>query len=122
MFPETDSSQTIIDCFLGELEKNSVEVKYRCALESIENKEDNWVLHTSQGALSCEKLVMTTGSNPKIWKLLENLGHQIIPPVPSLFTFDIKDERIKDIPGVVVKDVEVSDHPIIYFKKGITWN
>ncbi|NRA94448.1 MAG: aminoacetone oxidase family FAD-binding enzyme, partial [Psychroserpens sp.] len=58
--------------------------------------------------LSCEKLVMTTGSNPKIWKLLENLGHQIIPPVPSLFTFDIKDERIKDIPGVVVKDVEVS--------------
>ena len=54
-----------------------------------------------------EKLLIATGSNPKIWKLLEGLGHTISNPVPSLFTFNIKDERIKDIPGVVVQDVEV---------------
>ena len=56
---------------------------------------------------SCEKLLIATGSNPKIWKLLEDLGHTISQPVPSLFTFNIKDERIEDIPGVVAQNVEV---------------
>jgi predicted Rossmann fold flavoprotein len=49
------------------------------------------------------KLLLATGSNPKIWKLLEGLGHTVIPPVPSLFTFNIKDPRIKDLPGVATR-------------------
>jgi predicted Rossmann fold flavoprotein len=52
--------------------------------------------------------MVATGSNPKIWQLLETFGHTIAKPVPSLFTFNITDERIKDIPGVVVKDVAVT--------------
>jgi predicted Rossmann fold flavoprotein len=64
-------------------------------------------IETSQGTIECEKLVVATGSNPKIWNLLEDLGHTIVQPVPSLFTFDIKDKRIKDIPGVVAKNVEI---------------
>ena len=68
---------------------------------------NKFILQTNQGTLSCEKIVVATGSNPKIWNLLSELGHNIVSPVPSLFTFDIKDERIKDIPGVVAKDVEV---------------
>ena len=44
--------------------------------------------------------MIATGSNPKIWKLLEGLGHAIIPAVPSLFTFNIKDQRILDLPGI----------------------
>ena len=43
---------------------------------------------------------MTTGSNPKIWELLQNLGHTIVEPVPSLFTSPIKDVRIKDLMGL----------------------
>lgn len=43
---------------------------------------------------------MGTGSNPKMWELLQNLGHSIIEPVPSLFTFNIKDSRIKDLMGL----------------------
>ncbi|MGB6268292.1 MAG: aminoacetone oxidase family FAD-binding enzyme, partial [Olleya sp.] len=56
---------------------------------------------------SAEKLIVATGSNPKIWSFLEQLGHTIIKPVPSLFTFNIKDDRIKDIPGVVAQNVTV---------------
>ena len=56
--------------------------------------------------------MITTGSNPKIWKLLEEIGHSIIPPVPSLFTFNIKDSRIVDLPGIAteaaVKVVDVN--------------
>ncbi|WP_033960010.1 NAD(P)/FAD-dependent oxidoreductase [Psychroserpens jangbogonensis] len=108
MFPITDSSQTIINCFLHEVEKHQVDVLYNHALRSISKSDESWLLETTQGDLLAKKVMIATGSNPKIWKLLEQLGHTISQPVPSLFTFDIKDERINDIPGVVAKNVEVT--------------
>ncbi len=107
MFPESNSSQTIIDCFLNEAEKYGVVVLYNHSVKSIDKKEDGFEIETTQGWFSAEKVLVTTGSNTKIWAQLENLGHTISQPVPSLFTFNIGDERIKDIPGVVAKDVEV---------------
>lgn len=107
MFPVTNSSQTIIDCFLNEAKKHKVEVLYNHSVKTIKANELDFSIDTSQGDFNCDKVVIATGSNPKIWKLLEGLGHNIMSPVPSLFTFDIKDNRIKDIPGVVAKDVEV---------------
>src|SRR5690554_8165474 len=50
---------------------------------------------------------MATGSNTKIWDLLQSADHSIIPPVPSLFTFNIKDDRIKDLTGVSAEMVTV---------------
>ena len=107
MFPITNSSKTIIDCFLNEAKKHQVEVLYNHSVKSINKEENCWELETSQGNFTTKKLLIATGSNPKIWQLLENLGHTISQPVPSLFTFNIKDERIKDIPGVVALNVEV---------------
>ena len=113
MFPISNSSQTIIDCFLSEAKKLEIEILYNHSVKSLEPvmisgvEASKFKVETNQGALTCDKLVIATGSNPKIWKLLVDLGHTIIHPVPSLFTFDIKDNRIKDIPGVVAKDVEV---------------
>ncbi len=107
MFPESNSSQTIIDCFLNETKKHHVEVLYSHSVKYILNTEDSWQLETNQGDFTSEKLLITTGSNPKIWNLLESLHHTISQPVPSLFTFDIKDKRIKTIPGVVAQNVEV---------------
>ena len=107
IFPVSNTSQTIIDCFLHEAKKHHVDLLYNHVVKAINIEDNGFLVETSQGYIACEKLVVATGSNPKIWNLLENLGHRIVPPVPSLFTFDIKDERIKDIPGVVAKDVEV---------------
>ena len=107
MFPVSNSSQTIIDCFLSEAKKHKVEVLYNHAVKTIKARENDFLIETQQDIIECKKLVVATGSNPKIWKLLEDLGHTIVQPVPSLFTFDIKDKRIKNIPGVVAKDVEV---------------
>ena len=71
-------------------------------------QDDNlWHLETSQGLFKTKNVVIATGSNPKIWNLLEELGHTILQAVPSLFTFNIKDERINDIPGVVSSNVEI---------------
>lgn len=107
MFPVSNSSQTIIDCFLNEADKYGVEVLYNHAVKNIERTKDAFKIETSQGEFLAEKILVATGSNPKIWNLLERLGHSIAQPVPSLFTFNIIDERINDIPGVVAKNVEV---------------
>ncbi len=109
MFPTTDSSQTIIDCFLKEAKKHNVEVLYNQSVTNLSPRAQSrgFQVNTKTDEFVCEKLLIATGSNPKIWKLLEDLGHTIVQPVPSLFTFDIKDERIKDIPGVVALNVEV---------------
>lgn len=108
MFPVSNSSQTIIDCFLSEAKKLGVEVLYNHSVKQIEQVENGFLLKTNQDDITTKKVVIATGSNPKIWNLVSDLGHTIVPPVPSLFTFDIKDARIKNIPGVVAKDVEVN--------------
>ncbi len=107
MFPESNSSQTIIDCFLNEAKKHNVEVFYNCGVHTIKNDITNWILETAQGEFITKKLVVTTGSSQKMWSVLEGLKHTIVKPVPSLFTFDISDKRIKNIPGVVVPHVEI---------------
>ncbi|MFP4845045.1 NAD(P)/FAD-dependent oxidoreductase [Winogradskyella sp. PE311] len=107
MFPVSNSSQTIIDCFLNEVKKHNVAILYNHSVKEIHPRGDDFLIKTSQDNFECSKLVIATGSNPKIWKLLNEIGHNIVAPVPSLFTFDIKDNRIKDIPGVVVKNAEI---------------
>jgi len=100
MFPVTDSSQTIIDCFLNATKKYNIEILTGQSVQSLYQAEDSWKVETHHQTFRCKNLVLTTGSNSKIWELLENLGHTIVPPVPSLFTFNIKDPRIKDLMGV----------------------
>jgi predicted Rossmann fold flavoprotein len=107
MFPQTNTSQTIIDCFISEINRLNIEVLRGQLVKKIEENK-NWTITTNQKMFSASKLLVTTGSNTKIWKQLERLGHSITPPVPSLFTFNIDDERLKDIPGVVAKNVTVS--------------
>jgi len=100
MFPVSDSSQTIIDCFITSTKKLGIEVLTGQSVQSIYKGSDYWKVETNHVSFSCEKLIMTTGSNPKIWEMLTEIGHSIVPPVPSLFTFNIKDSRIKDLMGV----------------------
>lgn len=128
MFPVSNSSQTIIDCFLNEAKKHNVEVLRNEPVVSLVHQENSWVVNTKTDSLVCKKLIIATGSNPKIWKVLENLGHTVTSPVPSLFTFNIKDDRIKDIPGVVAKNVNVkvvdsnleSDGPLLITHWGMS--
>ena len=100
MFPESNSSQSIIDCFLYEADRLGVSVLKNHSVKEIQKDIDLWSIKTTNGDFSTSKLVIATGSNSKIWALLENINHTIIPPVPSLFTFNIKDDRINGLPGV----------------------
>lgn len=110
VFPQSDSSQTIIDCFLDQIKRLGVKVNTSCAVKTIQKTDSKtvpWVLETTQGDYRCAHVVVTTGSNPKMWAQLENMGHCMVPPVPSLFTFNIKDVRIQGLMGLAT-DAEVS--------------
>ncbi|MEO0038136.1 MAG: hypothetical protein RIQ59_1347 [Bacteroidota bacterium] len=110
MFPVSNSSQTIIDCFTQATKKLGIDILTGQSVQSIFKATEYWKVETNQETFSCQKLVMATGSNPKIWDLLTEIGHAIIPPVPSLFTFNIKDKRIKDLMGVsAVASVKVKN-------------
>ena len=100
MFPTSDSSQTIIDCFLNAVSKLKIDVLTGQSVQSLFKGDGYWKVETHHETFSCQKLIMTTGSNPKVWEMLAELGHTIVEPVPSLFTFNIKDTRIKDLMGV----------------------
>ncbi len=119
MFPTTDTSQTIIDCFLKEAKTYNITILKEYALKEFAfakaqlEQQPSWELITSKGIINCTSLVMATGSNPKIWKQLAMLGHSITPAVPSLFTFNIKDERIEGLMGLSTEAaVEVIGLPL----------
>ena len=114
IFPVSNSSQTIIDCFLKATQKLGITVVTGQSVQSIFKKNQIWKVETQNEKYIAEKLILTTGSNPKIWGMLQNIGHSIVNPVPSLFTFNIKDARIKELPGVsalvsiTVKDTKLN--------------
>ena len=110
MFPVSNSSQTIIDCFLNATHKLGIQTLTGQSVQSIFKAAGYWKVETNHETFACQKLIMTTGSNPKIWEMLENIGHTIVPAVPSLFTFNIKDTRIKELMGVsAMATVNVKD-------------
>lgn len=100
MFPVSDSSDTIIDCFMDAVKKLKIDVLTNHSVQELYKTETHWKVTTTQDVFTCENVVMATGSNPKIWELLQNLGHSIEEPVPSLFTFNVKDMRIKELMGI----------------------
>jgi predicted Rossmann fold flavoprotein len=118
MFPVSNSSQTIIDCFLKATQKLGIAVLTGQSVQSIFNPEVSgenfWKIETQTENYLAEKLILATGSNPKVWEMLQNFGHTVVSPVPSLFTFNIKDSRIKELPGVAaLVTVKVKDTKLI---------
>ena len=110
MFPTSDDSQTVIDCLWSAARKAGVKVYTNTPLKGIKAPTQagkTWAIETNNQTLHAHKVMLATGSSPSMWDLLAQLGHQIVPPVPSLFTFNIKDVRLSDLLGVSVPLAEV---------------
>lgn len=108
VFPESNSSQSIIDLFLNEAEKLGVKLNTKTRLDKINKQNDEWHLTCGNEKYVCHKLVMATGSNPKIWQLIaKDLGHNIVEPVPSLFTFNIKNTSLNELMGISVPHAQI---------------
>ena len=112
MFPTTDSSQTIIDCLLGEAQAAGVKLTLNRGVESVTKRpEGRFELRLSNGeTLDCDRLLLATGGCrvPALGQLAVSLSHTIEPPVPSLFTFHLETPWVRDLAGVSVEAVEAS--------------
>ncbi|MCC6837823.1 MAG: NAD(P)/FAD-dependent oxidoreductase [Bacteroidia bacterium] len=111
MFPVSNTSETIVQCLLKEAEKYNVNIKLGVDITLIEkNEDDTFTLHANGGGrFDCNKLVIATGGNAKdtAYQWLEKLGHTIIKPVPSLFTFNIPNNPVTELMGVSVPQAKV---------------
>ncbi|WP_081208765.1 BaiN/RdsA family NAD(P)/FAD-dependent oxidoreductase [Salegentibacter sediminis] len=103
IFPVSDSSESIINCFLSEVERLKIQVLKNHSVQDIKKTGKTWSVKTNRGDFSAGKIMLASGSNPKMWNLLAKLGHTIVPAVPSLFTFNIKDRRIKNLAGIATE-------------------
>ncbi|MCC6411998.1 MAG: NAD(P)/FAD-dependent oxidoreductase [Saprospiraceae bacterium] len=110
MFPVTDRSETIVQCLQNAARDAGVEVQTGARLENIETRADgSFLLHfTGLPAKQVQKIMIASGSSTAVWDLLARLGHTIVPPVPSLFTFNTKDTRLRDLSGVSAPNVALS--------------
>ncbi|MFO7446558.1 MAG: NAD(P)/FAD-dependent oxidoreductase [Ignavibacteriaceae bacterium] len=108
IFPVTDDSQTIVNCLISSAGKAGIKVLTGINVKNISPDDSGkWLVETAEQNMSADKLLIAAGSNEYMWKLLGRMGHKIEPPVPSLFTFNIKDERIKGLEGISLKNAEV---------------
>lgn len=108
IFPTTDSSQSIMNALIKEINDKKIDVKTQISVSEIIKEDDHYLIKTKQGDFVADIIIYTTGSSPKSLKIIEKLGHKIVPAVPSLFTFNIKDALLKDLPGTSFENAEVS--------------
>ncbi|MCF6214408.1 MAG: NAD(P)/FAD-dependent oxidoreductase [Flavobacteriaceae bacterium] len=102
VFPKSNNAQSIINCFLSQAEKLSIDLLTNHRVTAIQKKEDCFEITTPQQIFTADYLLVATGSTPKMFPIIKDLGHKIVSPVPSLFTFNIADKRLKDNMGLSV--------------------
>lgn len=108
MFPITDNSETIIDCLMYAAEDVGVQLYKGTPVVTVKRVETHFeVILKSGEKFQADRVLLATGSNPLGYKWARELGHTIETPVPSLFTFNIKDERLQDLAGVSANNVIV---------------
>ena len=107
VFPESNTSQTIIDCFLKEVQQKNIEIRTQTTVKSIEKCNSQYLIKTNNADFEADFVVCATGSAPKSLKIIETLGHEIMEPVPSLFTFNIKDNLLDGLSGTSFDFAEV---------------
>ena len=111
MFPISDDSQTVIDCLEKEAKKLKIDIRLESEVKKIiPSYTGGFELALANGdRISCNKLIIASGGSPKSENMqwLKELGHEIIEPVPSLFTFNIPNEALNELTGISVNPTKV---------------
>ena len=104
MFPVSDDSETIVEALMFAAKKAGVVILTNILVQKVDylgtNKFD--ITLKNRENILCDRLLLATGSSPSGYAIARSLGHELEPPVPSLFTFNIKDSRLHELAGVSV--------------------
>jgi len=111
MFPITDSSETIANCLLDAAEKAGVKIKKHQGVNKIIPVENGFDIHFQDGNHKIfDRVLLAAGGGPKLsfFDWLKELELDIVPPVPSLFTFNIPDKTLHEMAGISVQDALIT--------------
>lgn len=112
MFPVTDDSNTIVSILRFAAKQAGVRVELGVSVQAVEKTSDGCRLEVRRDAktvsIHTRRIMFATGGDRKSHQLIRSLGHTIVPPVPSLFTFNIKDARIDGLAGLTADDVTLT--------------
>jgi predicted Rossmann fold flavoprotein len=108
MFPITDDSETIVDCLVRAARRAGVQVVTGAAVTAVIPSDAGFTVQLKGGkTMGGDRLLLATGGHPLGYRLATSLGHQLVPPVPSLFTFNVTDPRFAGLAGVTVPMVRL---------------
>ncbi len=107
VFPVSDNSQDIVECLIKENQNNKNKIHLGEAVKEVLPNGETFILKTSKGEYEFDKVVFAPGSSKQVWQMIEKLGHSVVPPVPSLFTFNCKESRIHGLQGTSFQNVEI---------------
>jgi predicted Rossmann fold flavoprotein len=109
MFPITDSSETIVECLIKAAATAGVKLRIGTPVVSVKRPlNTQFEINLKSGETQIgDRLLLATGSSLAGYKIAQDLGHHIQPPVPSLFTFNLPDPKLRALAGVSVNPVNL---------------
>jgi predicted Rossmann fold flavoprotein len=108
MFPTTDESATIVDCLTDAARASRIQVWTGATVKTVTSEAGVFTIELRSGdVLFADQVLLATGSNPLGYAIAKSLGHTIVPPVPSLFTFNVPDSRFAELAGIAVDPVRL---------------
>lgn len=131
VFPESDTSQSIIDCLWREAKQAGVKVVTGARVTELNSpapRRPSWLIKVGEQHMEADRVVVTTGSNTGVWDMLRKLGHRLVDPVPSLFAFNIADKSLRALSGVSLPWAQLeiegeklqADGPLLITHKGLS--
>ncbi|WP_338038607.1 aminoacetone oxidase family FAD-binding enzyme [Neosynechococcus sphagnicola] len=111
MFPVTDDATTITQCLMHTARDLGIDIRTGTAVTTVVRDAVGFrVGIKGEGYFPCDRLLLATGGSPQGYAIATALGHEVIPPIPSLFTFRIADPRLQGLAGVAVDPVRLRLH------------
>ena len=109
VFPVSDSSLDVISCLKKNAINKGVEISTKFFVKEILKTSDNLftIFNSEKISIIAKNIILSTGGHPSGHKLAKNLGHSIIRPVPSLFTFSTKETKLNECSGVSIKNIDI---------------
>lgn len=108
MFPVSDDSASIVDCLLKYAKKAGTAILTSQKVIGIDEDKHGYKIECHGITIKSKYVLIATGSTPSVWKMLAGIGYEIVPPVPSLFTFHIQDKALHQLMGLSVPDAAIN--------------
>lgn len=109
VFPVSNNSETIIQCLVEEAKIRGVEIFLKQRIESVEKSSEAFVVQIKdKDPFYAKKVILATGSGKEGYTWAKAFGHSIVPPVPSLFTFNVPSSPLLELSGRSFENVRIS--------------